>query len=55
LVHKGFADPQIFLFGSDGEVLEWHYVRVRRYFVYLEHSLYEALARAVFEPNTADA
>jgi hypothetical protein len=30
---------------------EWNYVNVRRYFVYLEHSIDEGTQWAVFEPN----
>ncbi|HEX8580955.1 MAG TPA: phage tail sheath subtilisin-like domain-containing protein [Acidimicrobiales bacterium] len=32
---------------------EWRYVNVRRLFVYIEHSIYDATHWAVFEPNNA--
>ncbi len=30
---------------------EWRYVNVRRFFIYLEHSIDKAMQFAVFEPN----
>jgi len=30
---------------------EWKYVNIRRYFIYLEHSIYRSTQWAVFEPN----
>jgi phage tail sheath protein FI/enoyl-CoA hydratase/carnithine racemase len=32
---------------------EWKYVNVRRYFIFLEHSIYDGLQWVVFEPNGA--
>jgi phage tail sheath protein FI len=36
-----------------GNDLEWRYVPVRRFFMFVEESIQEALSPVVFEPNTA--
>ncbi|MES0492137.1 MAG: phage tail sheath C-terminal domain-containing protein [Leptospirales bacterium] len=55
-VIRFFAGPGNVVWGartcSSGVDAEWHYINVRRYFMYIEETLDEASQWVVFEPNT---
>jgi phage tail sheath protein FI/enoyl-CoA hydratase/carnithine racemase len=50
---RSFPARGILLWGArtTSQDPEWKYVNVRRYFIYLEQSIYEGLQWVVFEPN----
>ena len=50
---RSFTSRGILLWGArtTSQDPEWKYVNVRRYFIFLEHSIYEGTQWVVFEPN----